>query len=226
VTVATNAATYPVVAIDGPAGAGKSTVARRLAARLGFAYVNSGAIYRAVTWRVLRGARLADVLAEARIDFVGPPETQRVVVDGEDATAALHGPEVTALAATLSQDPAVRAYADALQRAWAARGPLVVEGRDAGSVVFPRARCKFYLDASLEARARRRLGDASGATPGGSLQGTRDAIAARDQADQTRAVAPLARATDATYIDSSDMTVDQVVEHMAREVERACSTAR
>ena len=146
------------------------------------------------------------------------------MVDGEDATDALAGPEVSDLAARLSQRPEVRAFADALQRWHAAQGPLVVEGRDAGSVVFPRADCKFYLDASLEARARRRLADRRAADSGEDLAGIREAIATRDRADQTRAVAPLARAPDATYIDSSEMTVDEVVELMAKETERPCST--
>jgi cytidylate kinase len=215
---------HPVITIDGPAGAGKSTVARRLARRLRFAYVNSGAIYRAVAWQVARGHGLADVLARTRIEFRGPVDEQRVMVDGEDATDALAGPEVSDLAARLSQRPEVRAFADALQRWHAAQGPLVVEGRDAGSVVFPRADCKFYLDASLEARARRRLADRRAADSGEDLAGIREAIATRDRADQTRAVAPLARAPDATYIDSSEMTVDEVVELMAKETERPCST--
>jgi cytidylate kinase len=215
---------HPVITIDGPAGAGKSTVARRLARRLRFAYVNSGAIYRAVAWQVARGHGLADVLARTRIEFRGPVDEQRVMVDGEDATDALAGPEVSELAARLSQRPEVRAFADALQRWHAAQGPLVVEGRDAGSVVFPRADCKFYLDASLEARARRRLADRRAADSGEDLAGIREAIATRDRADQTRAVAPLARAPDATYIDSSEMTVDEVVELMAKETERPCST--
>ncbi|HSE96224.1 MAG TPA: (d)CMP kinase [Methylomirabilota bacterium] len=213
-----------VVTIDGPAGAGKSTVARRLARRLGFAYVNSGAIYRAVAWQVARGHPLADVLAHTRIEFRGPVGEQRVIVDGEDATDALPGHEVSELAARLSQRPQVRAFADALQRRHAAQGPLVVEGRDAGSVVFPRAECKFYLDASLDARARRRLGDRRATESGEDLAAIRAAIAARDRADQTRTVAPLARASDATYIDSSEMTVDEVVELMTKETERTCST--
>jgi cytidylate kinase len=215
---------HPVVTIDGPAGAGKSTAARRLAARLGFAYVNSGAIYRAVAWRVARGAALADVLAAMRVDFAPAPGGQRVLVDGRDVTEALYTPEVSDLAASLSRRPEVRAYADARQRAFAARGPVVVEGRDAGTVVFPGADCKFYLDASLDARARRRLAERQAAGETADLLAIREAIRARDEADETRTVAPLARSTDATYIDSSELAVDEVVELMVKEVERACST--
>jgi cytidylate kinase len=212
-----------VVTIDGPAGAGKSTVARRLAGRLGFAYVNSGAIYRAVAWRASRGTPVGAVLRDLSIEFVRG-SGGRVRVDGRDVTEDLYAPAVSELAATLSQRPEVRAFADALQRACAARGPLVVEGRDAGTVVFPEAECKFYLDASLEARARRRFAERQAAGETADVGAIRAAIRARDDADATRPVAPLARSADATCIDSSGMTVDEVVELMAKEVERACST--
>jgi cytidylate kinase len=213
-----------VVTIDGPAGAGKSTVARRLAERLGFAYVNSGAIYRAVAWRVAAGAPIDEVLGTMRVEFVPAPDGQRVLVDGRDATEALYTPEVSELAASLSRRPEVRAYADARQRECASRGSVVVEGRDAGTVVFPDADCKFYLDASLEARARRRLRDQRAGGEAADLASIRDAIRARDAADATRSVAPLVRSADATHIDSSDLTADEVVELMAKEVERTCST--
>ncbi|HZS31971.1 MAG TPA: (d)CMP kinase [Methylomirabilota bacterium] len=213
-----------VVTIDGPAGAGKSTAARRLADRLGFAYVNSGAIYRAVAWRVRGGAPLEAVLRTLRVEFARGDGGQRVRVDGVDVTEALYTPEVSELAAALSTRPEVRAYADALQRACAARGSVVVEGRDAGTVVFPGADCKFFLDASLEARARRRLAERRAAGEAADLAAIRDAIRARDEADANRPVAPLTRSADATWIDSSDLTVDEVVELMAKEVERTCST--
>jgi len=215
---------FPVVTIDGPAGAGKSTAARRLAGRLGYTYVNSGAIYRAVAWRVQGGARLPDVLRTARVEFRGDPRGLRVLVDGADATEGLYTPEVSVLAARLSREPAVRAYADALQRAHAEHGPVVVEGRDAGTVVFPDAECKFYLDASLDARARRRLGELSLSGESADLDAIRAAVHARDVADQTRPVAPLSRPSDALYVDSSELTVEQVVDRMAEEVERTCST--
>ena len=217
-------ATGTIVTIDGPAGAGKSTVARRLAQRLGFAYVNSGAIYRAVAWRASHGVPVESVLRSIDIEFVPTGEGQRVRVDGRDVTDALYTPAVSELAAKVSQLPAVRQFADELQRREARRGPVVVEGRDAGTVVFPEADCKFYLDASPDARARRRFSEQRAGGGGADLEGIRSAIAARDAADRTRSVAPLAQSADATYVDSSDLTVDEVVELMAKEVERACST--
>ena len=217
-------ATGTIVTIDGPAGAGKSTVARRLAQRLGFAYVNSGAIYRAVAWRASHGIPVESVLRSIDIEFVPTAEAQRVRVDGRDVTDALYTPAVSELAAKVSQLPAVRQFADDLQRREARRGPVVVEGRDAGTVVFPEADCKFYLDASPDARARRRFSEQRAGGGGADLEGIRSAIAARDAADRTRSVAPLAQSADATYVDSSDLTADEVVELMAKEVERACST--
>jgi cytidylate kinase len=215
---------HAVVTIDGPAGAGKSTVARRLAERLGFAYVNSGAIYRAVAWRALQGVPVEDILPALRVEFARGPGGPRTRVDGRDVTEALYTPEVSELAARLSQRPEVRAYADALQRECAGRGSVVVEGRDAGTVVFPDAEWKFYLDASLEARAGRRLAERRAVGERADLDAIRTAIRARDEADATRPVAPLVRRADQVWIDSSRLTVDEVVELMAQEVERACST--
>jgi cytidylate kinase len=213
-----------VVAIDGPAGAGKSTVARRLARCLGYGYVPSGAIYRTVAWRVAAGRPLAAALRDLRLAFEDDGERARVLVDGVDVTAELYTPAVSELAAGLSQRPEVRAFADAIQREAAARGPVVVEGRDAGTAVFPDAEVKFYLDASLEARARRRLGDRRSGEREGDLAAIRRAIEARDQADRERAVAPLRRPPDATYVDSSDLDVDEVVELMLARLGRACCT--
>jgi cytidylate kinase len=216
---------HPVVTIDGPAGAGKSTVARRLARRLDYRFVPSGDIYRVIAWRVAAGVPLDAVLGGTRIEFLGVPEQQRVVVNGEDVTEALRAPQMSDLTSSLSQRPEVRAFADALQRRLASAEPVVVEGRDAGTVVFPEADCKFYLDASLEVRAARRLADRRSRGETADLAGVREALAARDLADRTRAMAPLRRTEDAIYIDSSGMSIDEVIELMAKEVERVCSTS-
>src|SRR5262249_5162218 len=144
---------------------------------------------------------------------------------GEDVTEALRAPQMSGLTSALSQRPEVRAFADALQRRLAAAGPVVVEGRDAGTGVFPQADCKFYLDASLDVRAGRRLAARRGRGEVHDLDTVREALAARDLADRTREAAPLRRTEDATYIDSSGMTIDEVIELMAKEVERVCSTS-
>jgi CMP/dCMP kinase len=215
---------HPVITIDGPAGAGKSSVARRLAQRLGYRFVPSGAIYRALAWRVAAGVPVEEALATTTVEFRGSPEDQRVLVNGEDVTEHLRAPQMSGLTSALSQNAEVRAFADALQRRLAADGPVVVEGRDAGTVVFPEAECKFYLDASLEVRAARRHADRRARGETADLAAVRDALAGRDLADESRAMAPLARSVDAIYVDSSGMTIDEVIELMAKEVERVCST--
>jgi cytidylate kinase len=215
---------HPIVTVDGPAGAGKSTVARRLAQRLGYGFVPSGAIYRALAWRVAGGVPVKDALRTTTIELRGTPEAQRVAVNGEDVTEALRAPHMSGLTSALSQDPEVRAYADALQRRFAAGGPVVVEGRDAGTVVFPNADCKFYLDAALPVRAARRLADRRARGEAAELAAVQEALAARDEADRRRPIAPLARHEEAIYIDSSGLDIDEVVDLMVKEVERVCCT--
>lgn len=209
-----------VIVIDGPAGAGKSTASRRLARALGGTYLDTGAMYRAITLKALRqGIDLADPAARARVADgarveLRPEDSEacRVLLDGEDVSAAIRTREVTGNIHWLAGDAHVRAVLVALQRAFAREVPrtVVAEGRDLASVVFPDADVKVYLDASVEERARRRQKELGADAP--PLEVLREEIATRDHRDSTRAVAPLVRVPDAIYVDSSAMQPDEVVE--------------
>jgi CMP/dCMP kinase len=214
-----------VIAIDGPVGAGKSTVARRLAEILGCVHVDSGAMYRALGWKALRSgidlndhARLGQLALATDIRIVASPTGPRVVVDGEDATPALRSPTMDEAASLVSTCPAVRERMVALQRGMAQEGGVVMDGRDIGTVVFPDAELKFFLDADLHVRADRRLHDlerAGTATEPGAI---REEVARRDARDRARAVAPLRPAPDAIRIDSTALDAEAVVGLMLAEV--------
>jgi CMP/dCMP kinase len=207
-----------VIAIDGPAGAGKSTVARALAARLGLQYLDTGAMYRAVTAAALRRGvdtadndRVAVLLGQLRIE-VG----DRVHVDGDDVTAEIRTPEVTAAVSAVAANSAVRAELVRRQRAWAYRhGGGVIEGRDIGSVVFPNAELKLYLTASPRVRAERRVAEA-----GGDVDQIEAAIARRDNYDRTRADSPLREAEGATVVDTTGLSIDEVLRRIEDLLER------
>jgi cytidylate kinase len=216
-----------IVAIDGPAGAGKSTVARNVAEALGFAYLDTGAMYRAATWRALRqGTDLEDSEALAastramQLDMQEENGLLRVFVDGEEVTTAIRTPEVTRLIYKLDQNSEVRRRLVELQRAFGERQPTVAEGRDIGTVVFPKARCKIYLDAGLEERARRRarqLAESGIETDIGHLM---QEIHERDEKSKRRADSPLRQADDAVVVDTTGMSPVQVVQtlvELARE---------
>jgi len=199
-------APWTVVAIDGPGGAGKSTVARRLAARTGLAHLDTGAMYRALTWAVLDAgidpadAETVDALGrEARIDLTDG--AAQVVINGQDVTEAIRAPEVSGAVSAVSAHPGVREEMVRRQRRWVAeRGGAVVEGRDIGSVVFPAAALKVYLTASEAERLRRRRGETD--------------LARRDRLDSTRAVSPLTVADGSMVIDTTDLGVEEIVDRL------------
>jgi cytidylate kinase len=205
-----------VIAIDGPAGSGKSTVARRLAERLGLGYLDTGAMYRAVAFAVLRRDLDPDDAAEVGTLTVGLPIEigDRVLVDGVDATVEIRGPEVTRAVSSVAANPAVRAELRQRQRAWADRnGGGVIEGRDIGTVVFPDAELKVYLTASPEARASRRAQEVTDL----DYETVAADIARRDAFDQGREHNPLTEAPDAVVVDTTDKSIDEVVDEvMAR----------
>lgn len=202
-----------VIAIDGPAGSGKSTVARAVAARRGLGYLDTGAMYRSVAFAALRGGvdpDDADVVANlARNMELSIAEDGTVVVDGVDATIEIRGPEVTRAVSIVAANPAVRDEMRSRQRRWAAeRGGGVMEGRDIGTVVFPDARLKVYLDASPEVRAARRSKEVADL----SYETVAKDLARRDAVDQNRTADPLRTADGAYVIDTSDLTVEQIVD--------------
>lgn len=198
------------VAIDGPAGAGKSTLARRIAAKLGFLYIDTGAMYRAIAlWATrLRVAasdmhRLEQLAAECRIEFV--PGSNTILLNGEDVTDAIRDPEIGDIASKVSQVPAVRRAMVERQRAIGAQASVVMEGRDIGSVVFPQADVKIFLDAQQEVRAGRRARELD--LPAGVVSAQ---LKERDNRDRSRAEAPLVQAPDAVYVDTSGLSIDDV----------------
>ena len=195
-----------VIAIDGPAGAGKSTVARGLAARLGLAYLDTGAMYRGVTFAALRRGidpDDADRVAHLVLDLEMTVTDTATTVDGVDASVEIRGPEVTRAVSIVAANPAVRQELNRRQREWArAHNGGVIEGRDIGSVVFPRAEVKVYLTASAEERARRRNDEAP------------EGVARRDRIDSTREASPLREADDAHRLDTTGRSVEDVVEEV------------
>ena len=216
-----------IIAIDGPAGAGKSTVARTVARKLGYLFINTGAMYRAVAWKSLKEGisledrdRIGRLAEESGIELHGTVDSMRVMIDGEDITEKIVTPEVSRAASMVSSIPAVRRALVARQQTIAAGGCVVMEGRDIGTRVFPNAEVKIYLDATSNARAERRyLEDQSRGIALGSLDQMKSEIEDRDERDKTRADSPLIQASDAVYIDSSGMTIDEVVDQIMKIVE-------
>lgn len=204
-----------IIAIDGPSGAGKGTVARAVARALNYRHVDTGAMYRAVAWKALREGvdleRESDVAAlgeRAQFDLADGA----VRIDGQDVASAIRTPEIDAAATRVARHPAVRRVLVARQREYGANGAIVMEGRDIGTVVFPRADVKIYLDASPEERARRRALDPAHAGAGSREVGdVATALAERDKSDSTRTASPLAVAEDAVRIDTTGLSIEEVV---------------
>jgi cytidylate kinase len=216
-----------VVTIDGPAGAGKSTVAKGLALALGYRLLDTGAMYRAVALLARRRGvpwdeteTLARMAGALDVTFELDGEVNRVRVAGEDVTAAIREPDISYGASRVSAVPAVRAALLDLQRRLGTEGGVVVEGRDTGTVVFPGADVKFFLTASDDVRARRRHDELVQSGQGGTYEGTLEDMRARDERDTSRPVAPLALAADAVLVDSSSLTLDAVIDTMLDEVRR------
>ncbi len=203
-----------IITIDGPSGAGKSTVSKLLAKKLGYKYLDTGALYRAVAWKIKKEnidiedeKSLRSVLEKIDITLDG----ERFMVNGTDVTSEIRTPEIGELSSRASAKPVVRECLFALQREFGLKGKVVIEGRDIGTVIFPEAENKFYLDASNEERGRRRYKELKDKGSMISMETTTEDIKKRDNRDSTRQVAPLTMTRDMTYIDTTNLTLEDVV---------------
>ncbi len=220
------------IAIDGPAGSGKSTVAKVLAEQLGYTYIDTGAMYRACTLKILEEGiapqQEEDVVAAVRdldIRLVGPPGQQKVFLGDREVTGAIRTPDVSRLVSRVSSHPRLRALLVDKQREMASRSNVIMDGRDIGSTVLQDARYKFFLTATLEERARRRMQELAGMGHETTLDDLMEDIAQRDREDSTREASPLRRADDAVLIDTTDLDVNGVVakiRSILNKSERSC----
>ena len=207
-----------VVAIDGPAGAGKSTVAQLAARKLGCTYIDTGAMYRAVAWKTLQRKQpvtdelILDVVKDVHVELAYVEGKTTVSVDGTDVTGEIRTPEVTAIVSQVAALGPVRSRMVELQRRMAAKGSVLMDGRDIATSVLPDANVKIFLTASIEERARRRYKEMQEKGYDISLEELQKEIAARDKADSEREISPLVQAPDAELLDTSDMGIDEVVQ--------------
>ncbi len=216
-----------VIAIDGPSGAGKSTAARRLAERLGYIYIDTGAMYRAIGWKAKREgidpadeAKLADLCGRTEVTIKKDNSDPRFSVDGIDVTGEIRTPEMGMMASAVSRSPAVRARLLTLQRELGRGGGVVMDGRDIGTVVFPDADVKFYLEASAGERGKRRYLELKAKGMDVDRARITKEIEERDRQDSGRALAPLKKADDALLIDSSAMSIDDVLDRMLSAIKK------
>ena len=220
-----------VIAIDGPGGAGKSTIARRVAEKLGFVYINTGAMYRALAlWALRTGTSTADMhrmqqlAQEARLEF--GPGNGRISLNGEDVSDHIQGAEVADAASKISAIPAVRRALLNVQREIADTASVVMEGRDIGTVVFPSAQVKIFLDADVTERAQRRTREIAQRGEAAAVEEVAAGLAERDQRDRTRTEAPLVQAPDAQLVDTTGLTLEQVEDEVLRIVRERTSNGK
>jgi cytidylate kinase len=213
-----------VIAIDGPSGVGKSTVAKRLAERLGYRYVDSGALYRAVGWAAqaagvpLEAGALAEWIPRLSLTLTFAGRHSEVWIDGQCVTPKLQGETVGAAASAVATVPVVRQVITCRLRSVRGREGVVMEGRDIGTMVFPDATVKFFLDASIETRGQRRFQEMQRMGQSVTLSSVMAAVATRDARDRSREAAPLTSSSDAHVIDATDLTIDDVVERMLSKI--------
>ncbi len=220
------------IAIDGPCASGKSTVAKLLALRLGYKLINTGAMYRAVGLLAIEKgiepldeAGVSSILPNIEIDFVGPASSQHVILNGRDVTERIVQPDVASAASSVSSLLPVRENLVARQQAMARSGGVVLEGRDIGTVVLTDAECKFYITASIEERARRRLNDYESMGIQKELAEVQDDLDRRDKNDMTREHSPLKKAPDAIEIDTTHLTIDEVIHRLMAHIQSVSATS-